>query len=149
MPDHEAETRECPYCKEDVKAGAIRCKHCHAQIAPVGPTHQGVCPFCKEDIKVDAIRCKHCHADLRPGVRAGVGGCCGTCGGGQRLRPTRLTKRIARDIAYRDNPPLSAACHGCPLTDTDGYGTWCLESCDETTCTLWLCEPTTEPGILV
>ena len=99
MPDHEAETRECPYCKEDVKAGAIRCKHCHAQIAPVGPTHQGVCPFCKEDIKVDAIRCKHCHADLRPGVRAGVGGCCGTCGGGQRLRPTRRTKRIARDLA--------------------------------------------------
>jgi hypothetical protein len=59
---------DSPHCgglrpEEDVTADAIRCKHGHAQIAPVGPTHQGVCPFCKEDIKVDAIRCKHCHAD--------------------------------------------------------------------------------------
>jgi hypothetical protein len=88
MPDHDAETRKCPYCKEDIKA--------------------------------DAIRCKHCHADIRPGVRAGVGGCCGNGGGGRRLRPTRRTKMIARDVAYRDSPPLIAACHGCPLTDTDG-----------------------------
>ena len=82
MTDQETATRECPYCKEDVKADAIRCKHCHAQIAPIGPTHQGVCPFCKEDIKVDAIRCKHCHADLRPGARLGAGGAVGSVAAG-------------------------------------------------------------------
>jgi hypothetical protein len=82
----------------------------------------------------------------RPRARVGAGGCCGNCGGEQRVNPTRRTKRIARNVAHRENPPLSAAYHGCPLTDTDGYGTWCLESCDETTCTLWLCEPTTEPA---
>ena len=30
--------RECPYCKEEVKEGAIRCKHCHASIGENGET---------------------------------------------------------------------------------------------------------------
>ena len=28
------ETTECPYCLETIKAGAIRCKHCRADLAP-------------------------------------------------------------------------------------------------------------------
>jgi hypothetical protein len=59
--------RPCPYCKEDIKADAIKCKHCWSAVAPDKPAHAGICPFCKEDIKPDAIRCKHCKADLRPG----------------------------------------------------------------------------------
>jgi hypothetical protein len=26
------ETAKCPYCKEPIAAGAIRCKHCHADL---------------------------------------------------------------------------------------------------------------------
>jgi len=27
------ETTKCPYCKEPIAAGAVRCKHCHADLA--------------------------------------------------------------------------------------------------------------------
>jgi hypothetical protein len=63
MPDESA-TRECPFCKEEVKAAAVRCRHCQAALVPTRPDHEGVCPFCKEEINVEAIRCKHCQADL-------------------------------------------------------------------------------------
>src|SRR6187200_2888578 len=48
MPDADAETRACPFCKEEVKTAAIRCKHCLSDIPPTTPDHGGVCPFCKE-----------------------------------------------------------------------------------------------------
>jgi len=54
----------CPYCKEDVKAGAVKCKHCHSKLAATSPEHEGICPFCKEEIKPDAIKCKHCKSNL-------------------------------------------------------------------------------------
>jgi hypothetical protein len=55
MP-RESATRECPFCKEDVKAAAVRCRHCQAALVPTRPDHEGVCPFCKEEINVEAIR---------------------------------------------------------------------------------------------
>ena len=67
MPEAESETRACPYCKEEVKAAAVRCKHCLADIAPTRPDHGGVCPLCREEIKAEAIRCMHCKATLVPG----------------------------------------------------------------------------------
>ena len=70
MPDTESETRACPYCKEEVKAAAVRCKHCLADIVPTRPDHGGVCPLCREEIKADAIRCKHCKATLVPDARS-------------------------------------------------------------------------------
>lgn len=65
----EPESRECPFCKEQVKAAALRCKHCQAALIPTRPDHGGECPLCKEAIKVEAIRCKHCGADVG-GARA-------------------------------------------------------------------------------
>jgi hypothetical protein len=53
-------TRECPFCKEEIKAGSIKCKHCHSAVKPEIPPHGGICPFCKEEIKPEAIKCKHC-----------------------------------------------------------------------------------------
>jgi hypothetical protein len=53
-------TRECPFCKEEIKAGAIKCKHCRSAVKPETPPHRGICPFCKEEIKPEAIKCKHC-----------------------------------------------------------------------------------------
>ena len=64
MADQESETRECPFCKEEVQATARRCKHCLADISPMKPAHGGICPFCKEEINPDAIRCRHCKSDL-------------------------------------------------------------------------------------
>jgi hypothetical protein len=29
-------TERCPFCKEPILSGAIRCKHCHADLKPVG-----------------------------------------------------------------------------------------------------------------
>lgn len=71
MLEQASTTRQCPYCKEEVKADATRCKHCQAAISPQEkPSHQGICPFCKEEIHPEAIRCKHCKADLVAGPRS-------------------------------------------------------------------------------
>jgi hypothetical protein len=60
------EMRECPFCKEEIKAGAIKCKHCGSRVSAEGPAHGGTCPYCKEDIKPDAIKCKHCGSYVGP-----------------------------------------------------------------------------------
>lgn len=54
----------CPYCKEDIKYEAIKCKHCGSRINSDVPTHKGTCPYCKEEIKPEAIKCKHCYSIL-------------------------------------------------------------------------------------
>lgn len=66
--DTESKTRECPYCKEEIKAEAIKCKHCGSSLAPEKPSHGGTCPYCKEQINVEAVKCKHCGSDLRSGL---------------------------------------------------------------------------------
>lgn len=57
-------TRNCPFCKEEIKTDAIKCKHCHSFIAPEKPLHDGTCPYCKEQIHNEAIKCKHCGSNL-------------------------------------------------------------------------------------
>ncbi len=74
----EAGLRECPYCKEEIKADAIRCKHCRSSVAPEKPTHGGTCPYCKEAIHPEAVKCKHCGADVGP-TGTGSSGCCEGC----------------------------------------------------------------------
>jgi hypothetical protein len=60
------ETRECPYCREEVKAEAILCKHCGSRLTPERPSHGGTCPYCKESIHPEATKCKHCRSSLLP-----------------------------------------------------------------------------------
>lgn len=72
------ENRECPFCKEDIKSSAIRCKHCGSAVQPVAKPHEGVCPYCKEEIKAEAIKCRHCKSALTGtgvGDHSGVIGC--------------------------------------------------------------------------
>ncbi|TKJ33497.1 MAG: hypothetical protein CEE38_20255 [Planctomycetes bacterium B3_Pla] len=58
------ENRSCPYCKEDIKTEAIKCKHCGTNVAPENPRHEGTCPYCKETIHPEAAKCKHCKSSL-------------------------------------------------------------------------------------
>ena len=56
----------CPYCKEDIKSDAVKCKHCGSQIILTRPSHDGICPYCKETIRSEANKCKHCKSILIP-----------------------------------------------------------------------------------
>ena len=71
--------RECPYCKEEIKADAVKCKHCRSKVSPEAPGHEGKCPYCCEKIHPEAIKCRHCGSDLKEGE-----GDCGCGCGGER-----------------------------------------------------------------
>lgn len=73
----ESETRLCPFCAEEVKAAAVKCKHCGSALPLAVPAHQGTCPYCKEAINPKATKCKHCKSFLceeSPGSPCGCGG---------------------------------------------------------------------------
>jgi Zn finger protein HypA/HybF involved in hydrogenase expression len=143
MSYDESETRECPFCKEEVKAGAVRCKHCHAAIATARPAHGGTCPYCKEAIHPEALRCKHCKANLDPrAARAGCEDCGGTGSavGGRRVLPRDPGRRADLAGADASFPPDSTGghCEGCPANHADTVEgqqiVWTLVSCDATQC---------------
>jgi double zinc ribbon protein len=129
MPEPALTTRQCPFCKEEVKVDAIRCKHCYATIPQVNPTHGGVCPFCKEDIHPEAIRCKHCKADLTPG---------GPEDFFQERRSRRYSSPFQRSVQTplrlrragqpgRTEYATRVDPSGCPETVMEGSSMWCLE----------------------
>jgi hypothetical protein len=69
----EVETRECPYCKEEIRADALKCKYCRSTVKPIILAHGGTCPYCKEAIKPDAIKCKHCGSMVDGSAECGCG----------------------------------------------------------------------------
>lgn len=71
VTNNESKTRECPYCKEEILADAIKCKHCGSKLSPTMPSHEGTCPYCKEEIHREAIKCKHCQSILTTEVDCG------------------------------------------------------------------------------
>lgn len=130
---HESETRECPYCKEEVKRGAVRCRHCLATISAEDPGHGGICPFCKENISAEALRCPRCAADLvapPPQIRAA-----GQLGARARKTMSRRPDP-SRGVLFR-----SDNCEGCAPTDTDSDGEWTLLECSEHFCIYELTTP--------
>ena len=78
MAEEQVETTQCPYCKEEIRADALVCKHCRSRLEAT-PGHGGICPYCKEDINPEATRCKHCGPDLDARAARAEGGCgCGS-----------------------------------------------------------------------
>src|SRR5690554_5478162 len=71
--EQETELRECPFCKESIKYGAIKCKHCNSKLAPLKLSREGICSYCKEEIHKDAIKCKHCKSSLENNSKCGCG----------------------------------------------------------------------------
>ena len=63
MPEN---TKQCPYCKEEIRDEAVICKYCRSHILPDKPSHKGTCPFCKESIHPEATKCKHCGSFVGP-----------------------------------------------------------------------------------
>jgi hypothetical protein len=109
--------RECPFCKEEIKAEAVKCKYCQSGITPEKPAHQGICPFCKEEIKPDATRCRHCRSDLSPAATREQCHCEGTGTVSVAQRPRAL-----------------------PPTFCDASGTmWCLGDCATNGCFYFKC----------
>src|SRR5262249_28450702 len=136
MPDQKSAVRPCPFCKEDVKVDAIRCKHCQATIPAEKPSHGGICPFCKEQINPEAIRCMYCKADLAPS---------------EQHPPMRLVTRrqtTAPNLSTRLR--VKRRCAGCNATtradpgcndveiDEEG-GTWCFVESSEHYCIYEAC----------
>jgi hypothetical protein len=128
MPDQASETRPCPFCKEEVKADAIRCKHCLAMIPPEKPDHKGVCPFCKEKINPEATRCMHCKANLGP---AGLDAPLQTRSG--RSLGLRTPKPPPAALRLRRGPGVHRASE-CPPAMMDGSSMWCLVEFDGEYC---------------
>jgi len=60
------ETKSCPFCSEEIKTVAKKCKHCgkyldqKQNIVQVLTPEFKDCPACGEEIKFIAKKCKHC-----------------------------------------------------------------------------------------
>jgi hypothetical protein len=91
-PKAEWETRECPFCKEEVKSAATKCKHCGSFLGVALPQHGGTCPYCKEAINAEAIKCKHCKSSLVDTAQRFPCGCAGPAVGTQQFEPSAASQ---------------------------------------------------------
>ena len=126
MADEQLETTQCPYCKEDIRAGAVLCKHCGSRLGAPVPEHGGVCPYCKEAIHPEATRCKHCGSNLERDESGG----CGCSPSGPR-RPAGPRSLAIRGGTYPDPECFHDCFWRC--FDSTGDAEWCWRMC------AWVC----------
>ena len=150
--DESAAMRQCPFCKEEVLAEAVRCKHCHATIPAVRSGHQGACPYCKETIHREAVRCKHCHANLTGDCGCGQGTSAPVTHAapnraGASVRHKALARPARVDVARERFPSYPDPVPGCAATDKDEDGLWCFIEASEHYCLYELCVPAVGPTL--
>lgn len=131
--------RSCPYCKEEIRADAIRCKHCRSAIAPEQPPHGGTCPYCKETIHPEAIKCKHCGSSVGPAQDCGCGDSTSAAtiiGAGQARRDVGvIPPGTVPGGRLPIGVPLALGCGPCHVTSS--WGAW--TNTGEMTCLYLVC----------
>ncbi len=93
----------CPFCKEEIKPDAIKCKHCGSALEAEKPAHEGICPYCKEEIHSDAIKCKHCKSNLDSKKEASSG--CGCEHNSPMSSPAQILPQMPDTDFSSDYPP--------------------------------------------
>ena len=85
MAEAQVETTQCPYCKEEIRADALVCKHC-ARDSRQLLDNGGICAYCKEDINPEATRVARTSKRAQRAQRVAVAAILGpTC----LMRPAR------------------------------------------------------------
>lgn len=118
------ESRQCPFCREEINSEATKCKHCGSRIEPARPDHGGECPYCKEQIDPEAVICKHCRSNVRCKDAGGCLDCADSMTGSMALRTA-----------------VGGFRPGGLGVDGGGCTSWCAGS------TLWCACPVRIPGI--
>lgn len=87
--------RECPYCREEISAQALKCKHCGSGVEPTLPDHGGVCPYCRESIHPEAVICRHCRSHLTKPSEPSWSSTSSNCGCSQNVSWARASSEFA------------------------------------------------------
>ena len=139
--DQATSTRECPLCREEIRADAVRCKHCHGEFLLETPGHGGVCPFCKEEIHPEATRCMHCQADLAPAPRLRGRSAAhrptlplSRRSGLRRYGPGGQRRAATPVVVGPDAGDLHPSCASCPAWVDDNGWFGILVDCDDEGC---------------
>ncbi len=120
-PETTSDTKTCPYCAEKIKAAAIKCKHCQADLS-VSNTPVKVCPSCgSTDVaKRSAVAAQEQRAGTSTGSGTTIGA--GVSSGGMAVGAARNKISLENQSqsalgakaggpepmgkAYKDNPHL-------------------------------------------
>lgn len=136
MPSSEQATTQCPWCGEDIRPAARKCKHCGSVVGQdVTPSHGGTCPYCREAIQPGAVKCKHCLAALEASVAPTHEGVCPKCREQIDANATRC--KHCRSWLNAESLVGASCCHQAGTFGTaerrivigQGYDKGCMDTC--------------------
>lgn len=67
------ETKQCPYCGEEILAAAKKCKYCGEWLDNIEtPKNMIQCPTCGEDVEEGTMVCPHCNEPIVPKAETSI-----------------------------------------------------------------------------